>query len=84
MMPKPTEPDLARVRQTVRPAPSVEVKPMFGQLGAFVAGKMFAGCFGSSIGVKLAPEDLAEIRTIEGSGPFGPPERPWWATSRCR
>ena len=36
--------------------PGVEVKPMFGQLGAFVNGNMFAGLFGSSIGVKLDEE----------------------------
>ena len=49
---------------------------MFGNLGAFVNGNMFAGLFGSSVGVKLAADDLAELATIEGAGPFGPAERP--------
>jgi TfoX/Sxy family transcriptional regulator of competence genes len=55
--------------------PAVEVKPMFGNLGAFVHGNMFMGLFGSDLGIKLAPADAAEFRRIEGVGPFGPAER---------
>jgi TfoX/Sxy family transcriptional regulator of competence genes len=54
---------------------AVEVKPMFGQLAAFVNGNMFAGLFGSAIGVKLDKDDAAELAAA-GGGPFGPPERP--------
>ena len=75
-MPKATEADKQFFRSIVPDAPGVEVKPMFGNLGAFVKGNMFAGLFGSSVGVKLAPDDLAELRDVEGAGPFGPPERP--------
>ncbi len=75
-MPKPSDADKDRFRALVPDEPDVEVKPMFGNLGAFVHGNMFAGLFGSSVGLKLAETDLAELRTIEGSGPFGPPERP--------
>jgi TfoX/Sxy family transcriptional regulator of competence genes len=49
---------------------------MFGNLGAFVNGNMFAGLFGSSLGVKLGEEDLAVLSAIEGAGPFGPVGRP--------
>jgi TfoX/Sxy family transcriptional regulator of competence genes len=75
-MPKPTDEDKDYFRSLVPEAPEVEVKPMFGNLGAFVNGNMFAGLFGSSVGVKLAPADLAELSEIEGAGPFGPAERP--------
>ena len=75
-MPKPTDADKQFFRSVIPDAPGVEVKPMFGNLGAFVNGNMFAGLFGSSVGVKLAADDLAELATIEGAGPFGPPERP--------
>ncbi|MBM0224925.1 MULTISPECIES: TfoX/Sxy family protein [Micromonospora] len=75
-MPKPTDADKQFFRSAVSDAPGVEVKPMFGNLGAFVNGNMFAGLFGSSVGVKLAADDLAELATIEGAGPFGPAERP--------
>jgi hypothetical protein len=75
-IPKPTELDKEHFRSIVPDDPRVEVKPMFGNLGAFVNGNMFLGLFGSEIGVRLAPEDAAALTTIPGSGPFGPPERP--------
>jgi TfoX/Sxy family transcriptional regulator of competence genes len=63
-------------RSIVPESPGVEVKPMFGSLGAFVNGNMFAGLFGTDIGVKLGPDDRAELEGIDGTGPFGPPQRP--------
>ncbi|MEP7203919.1 MAG: TfoX/Sxy family protein [Ilumatobacteraceae bacterium] len=54
----------------------VEVKPMFGNLGAFINRKMFMGLFGSDIGVKLPEEEREELLAEAGSGPFGPIERP--------
>lgn len=75
-MPKPSDADKERFRSLVPDAPGVEVKPMFGNLGAFVNGNMFAGLFGSAVGVKLSPDDLEELGGLEGAGPFGPSERP--------
>ena len=75
-MPKPSEADKQQFRSVVPDAPEVVVKPMFGNLGAFVNGNMFAGLFGPSIGVKLADDDRADLAAVEGAGPFGPPERP--------
>src|SRR3954469_23169956 len=74
-MPKATEEEKERFRRVVPDHPGVVVKPMFGNLGAFVNGNMFAGLFGADIGVKLAPSDLAELAAA-GGGPFGPVERP--------
>lgn len=77
-MPKATDADKDRFRaliDTVAHVPGVEVKPMFGQLGAFVNGNMFAGLFGSDIGVKLEEPQAAELRAL-GGGPFGPADRP--------
>jgi TfoX/Sxy family transcriptional regulator of competence genes len=77
-MPKASDADKNRFRdlvETVAHIPGVEVKPMFGQLGAFVNGNMFAGLFGSSIGVKLDEEGTTQLRHL-GGGPFGPDERP--------
>ena len=81
-MPKPTDDDLARFRDLVPDEPGVEVKPMFGQLGAFVNGNMFMGLFGGDVGVKLGETRQAELLATPGSGPFGPAERPMggWAT----
>jgi len=74
-MPKPTEDDKERFRALVPEDPRVEVKPMFGNLGAFVNGSMFMGLFGAQVGVKLA-EAERDALTAEGGGSFGPQERP--------
>jgi len=75
-MPKPTDADRERFSALVPDAAGVEVKPMFGNLGAFVNGNMFMGLFGSDVGVKLPPADQEELLTRPGTGPFGPAERP--------
>lgn len=74
-MPRPTEDDKARFRGLVPDDPRVEVKPMFGNLGAFIGGQMFAGLFGSDVGVKLPEADLVAMRE-KGARGFGPEERP--------
>ena len=74
-MPKPSEADKERFRSLVPDDPRVEVKPMFGNLGAFVNGNMFMGLFGAQVGVKLDEADRATL-AAEGGGPFGPAERP--------
>jgi hypothetical protein len=75
-MPKATEQDRARFEALVPEAPGVAVKPMFGNLGAFVNGNMFMGLFGSDVGLKLPPEAQAGLLAEPGAGPFGPAERP--------
>ena len=75
-IPKPSDADKARFRSLVPEGPGVEVKPMFGNLGAFVNGNMFMGLFGSDVGVRLSPEDATLLLAVEGAGPFGPAERP--------
>lgn len=54
----------------------VDVKPMFGNLAAFVNGNMFMGLFGPDVGVRLGPADHAELMAVEGAGAFGPADRP--------
>jgi len=75
-IPKPSEDDKQFFRSILPEDPEVEVKPMFGNLGAFVHGNMFAGLFGPAVGVRLAGPDAAELSAVEGTGPFGPAERP--------
>ena len=75
-VPKPSDADKAFFRSLVPEHPSVEVKPMFGNLGAFVNGNMFAGLFGSSIGVRLDDAGRSELEALDGVGPYGPEERP--------
>ena len=59
-MPKHTDEAKARFRGLVSEAPGVEIKPMFGSVGAFVNGNMFAGLFGEDVGVKLDADGLTE------------------------
>ncbi|GAA3275811.1 TfoX/Sxy family protein [Paenarthrobacter aurescens] len=75
-MPKPSEADKERFRSVVPDHPDVVVKPMFGNLGAFVNGNMFAGLFGPTIGVKLSETDKADLESSQQTQPFGPEERP--------
>lgn len=79
-MPKATDEDKTRFRALVEPLMAehdgIEVKPMFGQLGAFVNGNMFAGLFAPQVGVKLDGPGRDELAVVPGAGPFGPAERP--------
>lgn len=72
----------ARLRALVSATPGVEVRPMFGSLGAFVHGRMYASLYGERLGVKVAPEERADLQSLPGVGPFGPVTRPlpgWFA-----
>ncbi len=75
-IPKPSDADKDYFRSIVPDDPRVVVKPMFGNVAAFVNGNMFIGLFGSDVGVRLAEQDRSVLMDIEGAGTFGPPERP--------
>jgi TfoX/Sxy family transcriptional regulator of competence genes len=64
-MPKPSEKAKAAFRKVVPDEPAVTLKPMFGQLSAFVNGNMFCGIFGDDLMVRL-PE--AEIEAVKKQG----------------
>ena len=92
-IPKMTDQDRARFLALVPDRPDVVVKPMFGNLGAYVNGNMFMGSFGADVGVKLSPDDRDRLLAVEGAGPFGPVERPMggyvtlpgaWRSSRSK
>ena len=75
-IPKPTDADKEFFRSVLPDDPEIEIKPMFGNLGAFVHGNMFAGLFGADVGVRLDDAGRTELEAADGSGPFGPDERP--------
>ena len=75
-IPKPSEADKDFFRSVLPDDPSVEIKPMFGNLGAFVHGNMFMGLFGADVGIKLPDAGQQELLAVPGTGPFGPQERP--------
>ena len=70
-IPKPSQQDRDYFSSPLPIDPLVEVKPMFGNLGAFVNGNMFTGLFGPDVGVRLNATDQAALLE-EGAGPFGP------------
>lgn len=75
-IPKPSDADKDYFRSIVPDNPHVAVKPMFGNVAAFVNGNMFMGLFGSDIGVRLDESDRERLLDVEGAGSFGPEERP--------
>lgn len=75
-MSKASDADKDHFRSVLPDIPEVVIKPMFGNLGAFVHGNMFAGLFGPTIGVKLAASDKELLESTERTVPFGPVERP--------
>jgi TfoX/Sxy family transcriptional regulator of competence genes len=82
-IPRPSDYDKERFVEAMAQFEGVDVKAMFGNLGAFVNGNMFAGLYGSDLGVKLT--DVAsreQLATVAGTGPYGPEERPMggWTT----
>jgi TfoX/Sxy family transcriptional regulator of competence genes len=74
-IPKPTEAARALFDGLVPDDSRVEVKPMFGNVAAFINGNMFMGVFGADVGVKLPEADQQALRQAGGQ-PFGPAERP--------
>lgn len=75
-IPKPSDADKEYFRSIVPEDPRVEVKPMFGNVAAFVNGNMFMGLFGPDVGIRLGEENRQGLMDIEGAGSFGPEERP--------
>jgi TfoX/Sxy family transcriptional regulator of competence genes len=76
VMPKPSEEAKGFFRSIVPDGPEVTVRPMFGNLAAFVNGNMFTGLFGDGLFVRLSATDAAEL-IAAGGGPFEPmPGRP--------
>jgi TfoX/Sxy family transcriptional regulator of competence genes len=60
-MPKPTEETKDFFESVVPDHPAVKIRPMFGQLSAFVNGNMFMGIFGEDVLVRLPEEDREKV-----------------------
>jgi TfoX/Sxy family transcriptional regulator of competence genes len=70
-MPKPSDQAKAAFTKLVPDGPSVTMRPMFGNLAAFVNGNMFAGLFGEDLFVRLSDDDSAKVRK-QGGRDFEP------------
>ena len=60
-LPKPTEETKDFFATIVPEHPDVSVRPMFGQLSAFVNGNMFMGIFGDDVILRLPQADRDEV-----------------------
>src|ERR1700720_4403647 len=65
-MPKPSEDAKAAFTGLVPSEPADTLRPMFGNLSAFVNGNMFAGLFGEDLFVRLPDDDSAHVRKVGG------------------
>jgi TfoX/Sxy family transcriptional regulator of competence genes len=65
-MPKPSENAKAAFTRLVPGDPRVTLRPMFGNLAAFVNGNMFAGLFGEGLFVRLPDAESAPVRKAGG------------------
>ncbi len=70
-MPKPSEQAKAAFAKLVPSEPAINLKPMFGNMAAFVNGNMFAGLFGDGLFVRLPDSEAAPIMKA-GGRPFEP------------
>jgi TfoX/Sxy family transcriptional regulator of competence genes len=66
-LPKPTEETKDLFASVVPDHPAVSIRPMFGQLSAFVNGNMFMGIFGDDVLVRLPEADRTEVLGAGGS-----------------
>jgi TfoX/Sxy family transcriptional regulator of competence genes len=70
-MPKPSERAKETFSAIVPAEPAISLRPMFGNLAAFVNGNMFAGLFGEDLFVRLPDAEAAAIKR-QGGRPFEP------------
>jgi TfoX/Sxy family transcriptional regulator of competence genes len=70
-MPKPSEEAKAAFTRLVPAGPTVALRPMFGNLAAFVNGNMFAGLFGEDLFVRLPEDESAKVKK-HGGRDFAP------------
>ena len=66
-MPKPSEEAKDSFRSLVAGGNEVALRPMFGNLAAFVNGNMLAGLFGERLFVRLADAERDQVMAAGGS-----------------
>ncbi|TMI14728.1 TfoX/Sxy family protein [Candidatus Bathyarchaeota archaeon] len=52
--------------------PRITIRPMFGNISAFVNGNMFAGLFGNDLFVRLSDESRKELLEEKGASLLEP------------
>ena len=70
-LPKPGEAAKAAFTKPVPDQPNVGLRPMFGNLAAFVNGNLFAGLFGEDLFVRLPADESTAVKE-QGGRDFEP------------
>ena len=70
-LPRPSDEAKAAFARLVPDEPAITLKPMFGQLSAFVNGNMFCGLFGDELVVRLPEVEIAAVKK-QGGRDFEP------------
>ena len=65
-MPRPSDEAKAAFARVVPDEPAITIKPMFGQMSAFVNGNMFCGIYGEEFIVRLPADEIAKIKKHGG------------------
>ena len=65
-MPKPSDEAKAAFARVVPDEPAVTIRPMFGQVSAFVNGNMFCGIFGEELLVRLPDDEIEKVKKKGG------------------
>src|SRR5436305_11343521 len=65
-LPRPSEEAKAAFAQIIPDEPAVTLKPMFGQMSAFVNGNMFCGIYGEDLVVRLPAAEIALVKEKGG------------------
>lgn len=71
-IPRPDKASVDLFKSLVPNDPKVTVRPMFGNISAFVNGNMFFGLFGDDLFVRLSAGDQAELLKKKGASNLEP------------
>ena len=71
-IPPPAADAVSRFEGLIPANRDLQVRKVFGQPAAFVAGNMFFGVFGEQLFIRLSEKDRAEAEKIPGVRPFEP------------
>jgi len=71
-VPKPDKASVDLFKSLVPNDLNVTVRPMFGNISAFVNGNMFFGLFGNDMFVRLSEKDQAELLKMKGASNLEP------------
>ena len=71
-IPKPDQSSVDLFKSLVPNDPNVRIRPMFGNVSAFVNGNMFFGLFGNDMFVRLSEKEQAELLKEKGASNLEP------------